>query len=221
MAQILFFGASSTYGVGGENGGTPDLIKAALHKQAYGPSGAGGEIGHEVYNLGIPGATSALLLERIKEELKPRTKNNRQLITLVSIGTNDSHDIDSNRTHAIDSATYRQNLVNIFAELKGAGAYVITYGFTPVDESKTSPIINPASGHSKYFINDRIREFEKFFMRVAEDNGAQAVPLFEQAIQESWGRNYLYPDGLHPNTAGHVWIAEKIRPKLWELLNIK
>lgn len=221
MAQILFFGASSVYGVGGEAGGAADLIKVELHKQGYGQATAGGEIGHEVYNLGIPGGTSSLLLQRLRVELLPRAKNNRQLVTLVSIGSNDAHNTDAGGTHAFDIASYKQNLEKIFAALKQAGATIIAYGLTPVDENRTAPIVSPSSGTAKYFLNNRIKEFESMFVQVAQANEAMTVPLFEQAIQESWPSNYLYPDGLHPNSAGHNWITKKIKPHLWQLLNLK
>ena len=214
MAQILFFGASTVYGVGGEAGGAPDLIKAELHQQGYGTAGAAGEIGHEIYNLGIPGATSAFLLERIKAELVPRVKKNRRTIALFSIGTNDSHNIDAQGTHYLDVASYKQNLGKILAILNEAGASVIAFGFTPVNETKTSPITNSASGSTKYFVNNRIKEFENVFMQVAASNGAKTLPLFEQAIQESWVRFFIYNDGLYPNSAGHAWLAEKIKPVL-------
>lgn len=220
MAQILFFGAATVYGVGGETGGAPDLIKMELHKQAYSSGGPGEEVGHETYNLGIPGGTSSLLLERLKAELLPRNKNNRQLVVLISIGSNDAHNTDAAGTHAVDIAGYKQNLETIFKALKETSAKTIAYGLTPVDESKTAPIVGASSGTAKYFLNQRIKEFENTFMQVAETAGAQTVPIFEQAIQESWGQKYLYTDGLHPNSAGHSWIAEKIKPHLWQLINL-
>ena len=220
MAQILFFGASTVYGVGGEAGGAPDLIKTELHKQAYAPSGPAEGVGHEIYNLGIPGATSAMLLKRAQNELSARTKSARKLIVLLSVGVNDSKNTDGQESHLVDIVTYKQNIEKILAVFLKASASVIAYGFTPVDETKTSPYADSADPSTEYFVNDRIKKFENVLMRVAAQKGAQALPLFEQAIQESWTYSYLYNDGLHPNSAGHVWLAEKIKPILWEELQI-
>lgn len=220
MAQILFFGASVVYGVGGEAGGAPDLIKAKLHKRAYAPSGPAEGVGHEIYNLGVPGVTSAELLERAQNELSARVKSGRKMIVLFSVGVNDSKNTDGQGSHLVDIATYKQNIEKILAIFLKAGASVIAYGFTPVDETKTSPYAGFAATPDDYFLNDRIKKFENVFMQVAAQKGAQTLPLFEQAIQESWMYNYLYIDGLHPDSAGHVWLAEKIKPILWEELQI-
>ena len=216
MAQILFFGASTVYGVGGEAGGAPDLIKTELHKQAYAPSGPAEGVGHEIYNLGIPGATSAMLLKRAQNELSARTKSARKLIVLLSVGVNDSKNTDGQESHLVDIVTYKQNIEKILAVFLKASASVIAYGFTPVDETKTSPFSGSTAAPADYFVNDRIKEFEKVFMGAAAEKGAQTLPLFEQAIQESWVRFFIYNDGLHPNSAGHAWLAEKIKPILWE-----
>ena len=220
MAQILFFGASVVYGVGGEAGGAPDLIKAELHKQAYAPSGPAESVGHEIYNLGVPGATSAELLGRIQNELSARAKSARKLIVLLSVGVNDSKNTDGQGSHLVNIATYKQNIEKILAIFSEAGASVIAYGFTPVDETKTSPYAGYAALPADYFINSRIKEFENVFIRVAAKKGAQTLPLFEQAVQESWVHNFLYNDGLHPNSAGHAWLAKKIKSILWEELQI-
>ena len=118
MAQILFFGASVVYGVGSEAGGAPDLIKAKLHKRAYAPSGPAEGVGHEIYNLGIPGITSAELLERAQNELSARVKSGRKLIVLLSVGVNDSKNIDGQESHLVDIATYKQNIEKILAIFK-------------------------------------------------------------------------------------------------------
>ncbi|MBI2009412.1 hypothetical protein HYS84_03330 [Candidatus Saccharibacteria bacterium] len=218
MAQILFFGASVVYGVGGEVGGAPDIIKAELHKQAYAPSGPAEGVGHEIYNLGVSGATSAMLLKHAQNELSARAKSGRKLIVLLSVGVNDSKNTDGQGSHLVDIVTYKQNIEKILAVFSEAGASVIAYGFTPVDETKTSPFSGSTAAPAAYFVNNRIKEFEKVFMGVAAQNGAQTLPLFEQAIQESWVRFFIYSDGLHPNSAGHAWLAEKIKPILWKEL---
>lgn len=218
MAQILFFGASGVYGVGGEAGGAPDLIKVELHKQAYAPSGPAEGVGHEVYNLGIPGATSAMLLKRAQNELSARTKSGRKLIILLSVGVNDSKNTDGQGSHLVDIATYKQNIEKILVVFLEASASVIAYGFTPVDETKTSPYTGSSVAPAVYLTNNRIKEFEKVFIGAAAQKGAQTLPLFEQAIQESWVRFFICNDGLHPNSAGHAWLAEKIKPVLWKEL---
>lgn len=221
MAQVLFYGASTVYGVGGEGGGVADQLKLEFHKMAYSPGGPGEELGHEFYNLGIPGATSAMLLERLQAELTPRKKANRQLITALSIGSNDARDLDANGSHDIDIATYKQHIEAILKLLTEANATIFVYGLTPVNEANTTPFASTSGGSGKFYFNQRIKEFEGVLMKAAEAAGATTLPLFEQAIQESWSQRYLYGDGLHPNSAGHQWLAAKVKTVLWPLLNIK
>src|SRR5581483_11227486 len=129
--------------------------------------------------------------------------------------------MDAESTHAVDIATFTENMESIFNLLNQYKAQVIAYGLTPVDEARTSPIVIPSTTISRYFKNSRIKQFENALMQTAKTSGATTIPIFEQAIQESWSSNYLYEDGLHPNTKGHAWLSEKIRPHLWQLLNLK
>ena len=89
MAQILIFGASTPYGVGGSNGGWPDLLKQKLHEQMYLKKELVIEK-HEVYNLCVPGATISDIETRFSVEVESYSKPGRDLVIAIMLGGNDA-----------------------------------------------------------------------------------------------------------------------------------
>src|SRR5687768_7878532 len=89
MAQILVFGASTPYGVGGSQGGWPDLLKQKLHKQMYDIRELSVEK-HEIYNLCVPGATISDIEERFAVEVESYSKPGREQIIVIMLGGNDA-----------------------------------------------------------------------------------------------------------------------------------
>lgn len=217
MSQIFFIGASAVYGVGGDKGGVADLTKIEIHQKMYGSGGIGEENGHEIYNLAVPGATSANIIERLDRGVKSRNKG-RNVITLFSGGSNDTKNLSDPSDTSKDSQ-YRQNAMTIIQKLKEISDQVIIFGLTPVDETKTNPRVH-ADGTKVYFFNENRKRLESILMEVAKENSLQAIPLFDDAMQNHWINNCLYADGLHPNTAGHQWIYDRIKPTLWKAIGL-
>lgn len=210
MSQILIFGASTVHGVGGENGGWADKLKLYFHQSMYSRDGRGEA--HQIYNLGIPGDTAKGLLERMEREIGPR-KPERDLVLIISIGTNDAKAVETSDNFFSSAEEYKQTVAEILAAALRYTAKVIGVGFTPVDDSRTNPI------RSSYFNSSRIKLFESIYMDACAQKSITHIPIFEKAFSMNW-IEYLYTDGLHPNDRGHEWIASQIIPAVEELAGI-
>jgi lysophospholipase L1-like esterase len=213
MSQIFLFGASSVYGIGGEDGGWGDLTKRALHAQMFGDGGAGES--HELYNFGKPGATTEFVLNNFEAQLQQyaRTKN---LIAVVSVGTNNARAQDSPNNYVSTLADYETAMRKLLVALTSKIPHVICVGYRPVDESKTTPKSDPITGGTAYFMNNRIQEFNKSFSAISKETGATFIGL--DVPPETWIAEYVYKDGLHPNKRGHQLIFEKVWPEIEKLL---
>ena len=91
---------------------------------------------------------------------------------------------------------------------------VFFVGYTPVNESLTTPKMNPFDNSQSYFFNDRIKKFDVVCEEVCEDEKVKFISLFDNASLLDWN-NYLALDGLYLNDSGHKWVFEQV----WKLLN--
>ncbi len=219
MAQIFVFGASTAYGVGGGKGGWPDLFKAELHEQMYSSKVLPIEK-HEIYNLCVPGATIADIEKRFLSELKGYSKPNRSKILVIELGGNDAKASDTPDNFINTPEKFYDSLKALVEMGKPFSKHIILIGLTPVDETKTTPKLNPVSGNKSYMTNARHELFEETTKKLAKDLKLNFVPIFTQANEQNWQSKYLFEDGLHPNDSGHQWLYDHIKPKILELADI-
>lgn len=213
MKTVLMFGASITHGVGGEHGGWADMLKVDMHKAMYG-EGASGE-SCTVYELGIPGNTSRDVVGRFEAETLARIpeKNPEQTFIIFSAGTNDSKATSSPDNYLHSPDEYSTNVRAFIRLAKEHAKHVLCIGILPVDQAKTNPKLNPITGTNSYFTNGRIKRFEDALVSACKQEGVHCVPLFDN-VPKDWDERYLFNDGLHPNTKGHKWIYEYVKPHI-------
>jgi len=126
--RICVFGASTTYGAGDdESGGWVDRLKVFLAKE---------DIDNQVFNLGISGATSDMLLERMENESRPR----RPHIIILALGSNDSSFRKKLGRNFVPAENFKKNLGKIKKIANGFTDKIIFIGSTMVDEKKTAPV---------------------------------------------------------------------------------
>jgi lysophospholipase L1-like esterase len=210
MAQLLCFGDSNVYGVGAVDGGWADNLKADLHSQMYGDKALGEK--HEVYNLGVPGANAQDLLARFKTEVAMRTKNGKDIILIITIGTNDSKAVDNPNNYITTPDIFKEEIRTLLERAAEFSDKVICLGLPAIDDARTNP-----KGNS-YFSSERIRIFETVLGEVCQEKGVIFIPLFEKTKQMPWPEEYLYGDGLHLNDKGHNWIMEQLRQPIADML---
>ena len=213
MAKVLIFGASFSYGVGGEEGGWADLLKKKVHQLMYGPNGIGEK--HEVYNFSKPGGMSTFTLETASFLIE-KFASGQKKIAIVSTGLNDSRAKEKPDNFVSNIEEFEQSIKMLLMDLKPKVDELICFGYLPVDETKTSPKHNPLTGSLTYFSNQRIYEFNQVFKKICQEEGIKFLELEIQS--KKWIDECLWEDGLHPNKLGHQLIFEKLWPEVEKLL---
>ncbi|HSX27832.1 MAG TPA: GDSL-type esterase/lipase family protein [Candidatus Saccharimonadales bacterium] len=205
MTQILFFGSSSVHGVGDPQGGWVDRFKRQRHNEMYGEKKNSND---EIFNLGVPGDTSAQLLNRISYELPARQRESQPMVVVISAGGNDSRAADSPTNFISSPDEFMANLENIVEIVRSYTPFILFVGLTPVDDTRTRPMPD-----GSYFSQARIQKFDEAMGDVADSHHLPRVELYASMLALDW-RAMLYEDGLHLNEVGHNWLFERIRQPL-------
>lgn len=217
MKTVLMFGASITHGVGGEQGGWADMVKADLHQKMYGSANPGESC--TVYELGIPGNSSRDVVGRFEAETLARVpqKNPEQTFIIFSAGTNDSKATNKSDNYLYSPDEYTTNVRAFIRLAKEHAAHILCVGIVPVDQSKTNPKQNPLTGSMSYFTNGRIKRFEDALVAACKQESVDCVPLFDY-VPKDWAEHYLFADGLHPNAKGHQWIYDTVKSHIDKIM---
>jgi len=204
MKAILCFGASITFGRGDQvNGGWTGRLKKYWEANDY---------YNAVYNLGIPGNTTADLLERFETECKARAVKKRdddKFVILFGIGTNDTKYIDNTDNAQTLPKEFEENINKLINIAKKYSDKIGVIGLIPVNESKTNPYENT------YFFNKRIKEFNSIMKKCCKNGSIYFIDLFSK--WESMKYNNLLGDGLHPNAKGYDLMFGQIKEFLVEI----
>jgi lysophospholipase L1-like esterase len=209
MKQYFLLGASSVYGVGGENGGWAELLKQYIHHQLYGKGGSGEAA--EVFNFGKSGATVEFVLDTFPEQIKHYGRSG-EIVSIVMIGGNNSKAIDAPNNYVSTVEEYIAQMTTLLALLKQHSAQVVVASNGYVDESKTNPKISPFTGRKSYFTNARRAEFHAALKKLCEQMNVSYANV--DIDQQTWQQKYLYEDGLHPNNEGHELLFQSVRKAL-------
>lgn len=202
-ADIYVFGDSIGYGAVDEKGGWVDRLKQYFHAQRL----AGSEL-TEVYNLSVDGDTAKDVADRIENELAVRRKSwsTQSDLVVVAVGGNDSCAEGTPEDYWFSTEEYSENLSKIHEIISKFGLRVVFVGPTATDDSKT----NPCRWGAYYFSNNRVKEFDLTQAEFCRENNIPRVELFDKTLGEEYQKN-LY-DGLHPNSKGHEWLYEQVKP---------
>ena len=141
-----------------------------------------------VANAGVSGDTTAGGRERIDWAVPPGTD-----AVILELGANDA-------LRRLPTDRARANLDAIIANLKGRGVEILIAGMRA-----------PRNLGAEY-----ANEFDRIFPELAEKHGVALYPFFLTGI--ALEPKFNLADGLHPNAAGVDVIAERILPKVEELI---
>ena len=142
----------------------------------------------EIINAGVSGDTTAGGRGRLDWAVPPGTD-----AVILELGANDML-----RAMPVDRA--RANLDAILAKLNERGIVVLLAGMRATR--------NLGDGYAN--------SFDSIFAELAEKHGALLYPFFLAGV--ALDPKFNLQDGLHPNAAGVQIIAERILPKVEELL---
>lgn len=209
MAQFFIFGSSNAYGVGGAEGGWPDLLKRQMHHQMFSPSGAGDV--HELYNFGKSGAKIDFVTRTWSDLYKNYRRNKGPSIALLSIGGNDCRADGGPDAFVTTPEAFQTTLASLLRDLTAAFDAVLVLGLRPFDETKTMPFRGPQD-LALYFANSRRALFNDLLRFACKETGASFV---ETPLPDAlWIETCLYKDGLHPNSTGHERITCDLMDRL-------
>ena len=192
--NICVFGDSIAYGAWDERGGWVDRLRSFLHERAI---RSGFAEYYFLYNLAIPGNTTADVLRRLSAEAGAREPH----LVIFAVGINDARWRDPAKTPNVDEAEFRRNISGLIAEARRYTDKVVFVGLTPVDEGKTMPY-EPGV----YFENENIRRYDVILSEMAHAVGAEYIKMYD-AISPADDLK----DGLHPNARGHEKMFAAIR----------
>jgi len=209
--RILFFGDSIVQGFWGVEGGWVERIRK--HYDSIAVQNLEGNMQPEIFNLGVDGDTTYGLLQRIENETKIRKWPKDPLCVVISIGSND--DSSKYNKQQILPNEFRNNLEKIITKLRPITDNIVLVGNTACDESKTTPVF----WGDYYYTNARLQQSEQAMEAIASKFNIPYVPIFERFKDKLDVGENLLVDGVHPNDAGHQFIAELVLPTLNALLD--
>lgn len=206
MPQLLIFGDSDTYGFGDIEGGWVAKLRRYLDDKII---KSNFELYYLTYNLGVSGDTSTDLLDRIKNEIEPRLKDNEEAIILIAIGVNDTALSKENNSNRVPIDKYKKNIEKIIKISKKFSNKIITIGLLPTDESKTNPVHwSPDIS----YLNEEIKKYDTVLKEVSKNEEVIFIDIFSK-MEEKEYKN-LIVDGLHFGKEGHEYIYNIIIKEL-------
>lgn len=198
--KVTVFGDSLIYGYGDPvNGGWVEQLRRQW--MATEPS-------HVIYNLGVRGDTTAQVNQRLEQEflLRGEIRNKRPDVMILSVGVNDSPRVGKRSgKNMTDYDRFTLEIVNLLDKAQSL-CPVIFVGMVPVDESKM-PFLNCL--HFNHDDQFRYKEFTKLACQMRDIPYLDIFDLWQERGQ-SWMRDRICQDGLHPNTNGYLALFEDI-----------
>ncbi|MCE5311003.1 MAG: exo-alpha-sialidase [Acidobacteriales bacterium] len=163
-------------------------------------------VGLHVVNAGVGGNTTWQMLERIERDVKPYGPK----LVLVMAGLNDAAYIDPGPKERseprISVEEYGKNLLDIVKLARADGAAVIVA--TPNPLTSAYPYAN-FGWYKGRNMNEALERYVAKVRRVCSTNGIEMVDIYS-AYKKWKGYENTLPDGVHPNPAGHRFIADQL-----------
>lgn len=208
MTTVLVYGDSTVQGFWDTEGGWVQRLRSYLDKKFL----SNPDHYYPLFNLGVSGDTSKDLLERFQSETKNRlneAQNKRDVVILLSVGTNDSMIINKTKKNQIEITTFAENLRELIALAKKYSDSVCFVGDMPVDENKVDPI--PWHDTASYR-NEFVKAYQDRAEHLCKEQGMLFIDLYSKFIHTNY--KALLEDGCHPNNEGHQKIFEIVRDEL-------
>jgi lysophospholipase L1-like esterase len=194
IARIICFGASTVYGRNDSQAGGFVGRLRGWHEPQH--------VKNLIYNLGIGGETIADMLLRLNHEVKIR---NPELLIFYS-GYNDIVRRDSKTADCACSLTdYKLACKNLFSQAKDL-CPVLAILPLPFKEELTSPF----GKLNWYYLISDAQKYIDAQAQVINSLAIDSIDLFNPQLSAP-DDALISSDGLHPSSAGHQLIFEKIR----------
>lgn len=191
--NICIFGDSIAWGAyDAEKGGWANRVRLYID---------GKDDESETYNLGISNDDTVGILRRFETEARTREAH----FLIFAIGINDSYFIISKNHNRSPLERFTQNIKEIIFRSKKITDKILFVGLTPVDEARTMPTIWDADA---IYRNDYVEKYNNKIKEICGNEHIDFVDIFSEMCREDY--RAMLSDGLHPNTKGHEWIAQRV-----------
>lgn len=210
MTRVLCFGDSTTFGFTDSAGGWTsrlhnDLANIYIDKRNN-PM-------HEVINLGISGDMVADVKARIKHEAAARIPNGGVIV--LAIGTNDSQYYRDTSRVEFEIDEFSENLRQLVRTTQKLTDKCIVLGLFPCEDAKMQPM--PWAKTSESYSNQRLSMFNAEIGTICSELDVLFIDMFDDVLKLNY-KGYLH-DGIHPNSVGHQYIADRINKEVARLAN--
>lgn len=195
--NICIFGDSITYGsFDSEKGDWANRLNLEIKKSKK---------RHKVYNLGVSGNIAQDVLDRFGTEALSRKPDK----IIFAIGINDAQFLIKEKRNQTSIDKFGKNINELILKAKKYTKDIIFISLTPVDKKKTSPI----PWHTNRIYNNiYIERYNSKLKEICQREKIKFIDLYSKLIKMDYKK--LLEDGLHPNSEGHEWMAEKIIKEL-------
>lgn len=146
------------------------------------------------------------MLGRFDFEVKQRISEDEETIIFFAIGINDSQFIQSKNDFRTSPEKFKDNIHYLIKLSSKFTSKVIFIGFTPVDESQTTPVLWNANYSYK---NEYISKYNEIIKSTCQENNIHFINMYEEF--KKLDHKSLLEDGVHPNSAGHKKIFGIVR----------
>jgi len=160
---------------------------------------------HKIYNLGVSGDTTEELLKRFDADI---ANKNPELI-IFAIGVNDSIFIPKEKRNFVDFDKFKENIKQLVDRARKFTENIVFIGLSPVDENKVTPMPWEPELH---YLNKDVEKYDKAIREICRVMNLKFINISEEMKKLNYKE--LLTDGVHPNSSGHKWIAEKIASEL-------
>lgn len=150
-------------------------------------------------NLAVSGTVSAMLLNKVKRYIKSFKP---ELVSLM-IGGNDALLTGDERLPGIGISDYKRNVSAFVRWAKEAGATVLLFEITPINESRFEKHYD---GKEKYQTNENISSYNRILKEVSLEYD---IPLYPNGWLSENPDLYYENDGIHLSEKGHEAFAMK------------
>lgn len=208
--RILFFGGSITQGFWDTDGGWVQRIRRNYDRQAI--QNITDRYFATFFNLGISGDKSDSVLHRLQVEIEARARPDEEFVLVFAVGTNDAYVKNDQPYSSVEK--FNENVEALIKIAKRYANKIMFIGVASCDESRTKPVF----WDNVIWENNRLKEFDLALEKICQQHNINFLTIFEKFQQEQRKRNLL-EDGIHPNNAGHQFIAELVQPNLEQLIS--
>lgn len=196
--SIAFFGASSVYGTGDrEAGGYVGRFRSWFDER---------RVGGTVYQMGIPGENTDGLVQRMPFEFDRRNP----ALTFLHMGANDSFkpgspDADS----AVPIERFSKNIEAMVQHVNARTKLVFILQY-PINE-EGNPHRMSANDEGGYYLLSVLGQYIDEMQKIAEKYSVPYINIWDHWIVDQRYKEFLEPDGLHMNPAGHEYMSQRVQ----------